>query len=183
MSDSQPTVAFFKKGKSRPANNRKRSPSPPDPGQRLPTSTAGPSVILPSRKQGGNLLSAGTKRTASQRDGLDDGPEREGLEVKWTASGSHQQVAQDILAGDEAEEMMAKRAKKSVLDGDELEQHPADGLYHGQTAYKSHLKKSQEVPKAMRVGPQKGTSTIRTVTMIDYQPDVCKDYKGSSARP
>jgi len=29
----------------------------------------------------------------------------------------------------------------------------------------------------MRVGPQRSTSTIRTVTIVDYQPDVCKDYK------
>jgi len=29
----------------------------------------------------------------------------------------------------------------------------------------------------MRVGPQRNTSTIRTVTIVDYQPDVCKDYK------
>ncbi|KAJ7490073.1 hypothetical protein B0H11DRAFT_2403744 [Mycena galericulata] len=45
--------------------------------------------------------------------------------------------------------------------------------------YHSHLKKSPEVPKAMRVGPhdQRSTSTIRTVTIVDYQPDVCKDYK------
>ncbi|KIP06535.1 hypothetical protein PHLGIDRAFT_30457 [Phlebiopsis gigantea 11061_1 CR5-6] len=30
----------------------------------------------------------------------------------------------------------------------------------------------------MRVGPQRASgSTIRTVTIVDYQPDVCKDYK------
>jgi len=29
----------------------------------------------------------------------------------------------------------------------------------------------------MRIGPQRSTSTIRTVTIVDYQPDVCKDYK------
>jgi RING finger protein 113A len=51
-------------------------------------------------------------------------------------------------------------------------------LYRGQKGYTNHLKKRQEVPKAMRVGPQRNTSTIRTVTIVDYQPDVCKDYKG-----
>jgi RING finger protein 113A len=56
---------------------------------------------------------------------------------------------------------------------------PDDGMYKGQSKYKSHIKKSKEIPKAMRVGPQKGSSTIRTVTIVDYQPDVCKDYKGS----
>ncbi|KAG5725813.1 Pre-mRNA-splicing factor CWC24, partial [Termitomyces sp. T112] len=27
------------------------------------------------------------------------------------------------------------------------------------------------------IGPQRSTSTIRTVTIVDYQPDVCKDYR------
>ena len=98
-----------------------------------------------------NLLSAGTKRTASQRDSLDDidAPERDGPDVKWTAAGSHLDAALDILAGDEAEEL----------------------------ANRSNIKKST-MPKAMRVGPQRSTTTIRTVTIVDYQPDVCKDYKG-----
>lgn len=105
-------------------------------------------VIIPSRKGTSNLLSAGTKR---KRDSLDeiDAPERDGPDVKWTAAGSHLHAALDILAGDEAEEL----------------------------ANRSNIKKST-VPKAMRVGPQRSTTTIRTVTIVDYQPDVCKDYKG-----
>jgi RING finger protein 113A len=88
----------------------------------------------------------------------------------------------DILAGDEAEELLAKRRRKERLDaGMDDEEIPDDGQYRGQNAYHSHLKKSSEVPKAMRVGPQRSTSTIRTVTIVDYQPDVCKDYKGMFA--
>lgn len=100
--------------------------------------------------------------------------------MKYTASGSHVNAALDILAGDEAEELLAKRQRKERLDRgeDEDEDIPDDGMYRGQAAYKSHIKKSSEIPKAMRVGPQRNTSTIRTVTIVDYQPDVCKDYKG-----
>jgi len=135
---------------------------------------------LPTRKAANNLLSAGTKRTASQRHDdelMED--ERDGPDVKYTASGSHVKAALDILAGDEAEELLAKRARKEKADrGEEDEEIPDDGLYRGQKAYKSHLQKSKDVPKAMRVGPQRNTdSTIRTVTIVDYQPDVCKDYK------
>jgi RING finger protein 113A len=105
-------------------------------------------VIIPSRKGTSNLLSAGTKR---KRDSLDDidAPEKDGPDVKWTAAGSHLHAALDILAGDEAEEL----------------------------ANRNQTKRST-VPKAMRVGPQRSTTTIRTVTIVDYQPDVCKDYKG-----
>jgi RING finger protein 113A len=173
-------VPFFKKGKTRPTTNRKRSPSPSN--EIVQTTTLIPSkseVVLPTRKAGGNLLSAGTKRTATQREEREDpdAPQKEGPDVKWTASGSHVNAALDILAGDEIEELMAKRRKKDG-DEDEEEEVPDDGLYRGQGAYRSHLKKNKEIPKAMRVGPQRSTSTIRTVTIVDYQPDVCKDYKG-----
>jgi len=108
-----------------------------------------------------------------------DAPEREGPDVKWTAAGSHVNAALEILAGDEAEDLLAKRRRKEKADaGEDDEEIPDDGKYRGQAAYRSHLKKSTEVPKAMRVGPQRSTSTIRTVTIVDYQPDVCKDYKG-----
>jgi RING finger protein 113A len=75
--------------------------------------------------------------------------------------------------------MLAKRARKDDAPEDDI---PDDGLYHGQKSYKSHIKKSQEVPKSMRTGPvRSNNSTIRTVTIVDYQPDVCKDYKGRSS--
>ncbi|KAJ7049690.1 hypothetical protein C8F01DRAFT_1213133 [Mycena amicta] len=148
------TVPFFRKGKSRPTAARKRSTSPSAASSVAAVSTPSATVVLPSRKAASNLLSAGSKRTLTQRE-LDDpdAPDRDGPDVKWTAEGSH--------GLDDNDSMM--------LD---------DGQYRGQKAYHSHLKKSSEVPKAMRVGPQRSaTSTIRTVTIIDYQPDVCKDYK------
>ncbi|KAF9050048.1 hypothetical protein BJ165DRAFT_1342539 [Panaeolus papilionaceus] len=179
-------VPFFKKkSKGRPATTRKRSASPS--GANDSSSFGGPApstsksqVVLPTKKTGPSLLSAGTKRTLSQRDGIDDldAPEKDGPDVKWTAAGSHVNAALEILAGDEAEELLAKRRRKEKLDAGEVEDEvPDDGNYHGQKAYRSHIKKSTEVPKAMRVGPQRNTSTIRTVTIVDYQPDVCKDYK------
>jgi RING finger protein 113A len=130
------------------------------------------------------LLSAGSKRTTSQRDDLegdDQDTVKDGPDIKWTASGSHMNTALEIIAGDEAEELLAKRARKALQEtGNEDVEGPDDGLYRGQQAYKTHLKKNKEIPKAMRQGPQRSTNTIRTVTIVDYQPDVCKDYKGKS---
>ena len=195
------TVPFFKKkGRGRPTTSRKRSASPP---AGLSNAYSGPAassskseVVLPSRKAAGNLLSAGTKRTASQRDDLDHdnddadanaAADANGPDVKWTAAGSHAAAAREILAGDEAEELLAKRRRSERRAAGEPEDDDLagggadDGLYRGQKAYATHIRKSQETPKAMRVGPQRASgSTIRTVTITDYQPDVCKDYKGAS---
>ncbi|CAL1706227.1 unnamed protein product [Somion occarium] len=162
MASAEVNVPFFKKkGRGRPTTSRKRSTSP------QPTALA---VPVPS--------SSKSERTSSQRqrdDLNDEEPTREGPDVKWTAQGSHSHAALEILAGDEAEEMLRKRQKKGDAEDEEG---PDDNLYRGQKAYKSHIKKNTEVPKAMRVGPQRSSnSTIRTVTIVDYQPDVCKDYK------
>jgi RING finger protein 113A len=122
----------------------------------------------------------GTKRTAAQRtedDADDDESTREGPDIKWTAAGSHIHAALDIIAGDEIEEVLAKRRRKELEEHGEAEEEAPDGVYKGQKAYRTHLKKDKEAPKAMRIGPQRSTSTIRTVTIVDYQPDVCKDYK------
>lgn len=182
-------VPFFKKGKSRPTTARKRSASPPSSSSVLAvlaSSATKTEVVLPARKTIGNILSAGTKRTAAQRrqdemtldDGDCDSTAREGPDVKWTSAGSHIHTAMEIIAGDEAEEMASKRQRKEKEEQNGSDDDaPDDGLYRGQNAYRSHIKKNQEVPKAMRVGPQRSTSTIRTVTIVDYQPDVCKDYK------
>ncbi len=180
--ERQLNVPFFKKkGKGRPITARKRSVSPTVSSGSL---SAQPSalkseVVVPAKKGTSSLLSAGTKRTTSQRDDLDGSPQKDGPDVKWTAAGSHANAALEIIAGDEVEELLAKRRKKerqeAGLDNQEV---PDDGHYHGQASYKHLIKKDAEVSKAKRAGPQRSTNTIRTVTIIDYQPDVCKDYKG-----
>jgi len=177
------TVPFIKKkGRSRPATTRRRSASP-GPAAEKPSPASKSEVILPSRKNATRLISAGTKRTASKRDEDEaEEEERDSPGMKWTAEGSHINAAKEILLGDEAEELLAKRRRAEKPDGDD-DDVPEDGLYHGQKGYTSHIKKRQEVPKAMRVGPQRNTSTIRTVTIVDYQPDVCKDYKGEFTPP
>jgi RING finger protein 113A len=184
-SDAQPyrmastqdvTVPFIKKkGRARPTTTRRQRSASPG-----PAADSKSEVVLPTRKSASRLISAGTKRTASKRDEDDaeeEEEERDGPSMKWTAEGSHINAAKEILLGDEAEELLAKRRRAEKPDSDE-DDVPEDGLYRGQKGYTNHIKKRQEVPKAMRVGPQRNTSTIRTVTIVDYQPDVCKDYKG-----
>ncbi|KAI0029878.1 hypothetical protein K488DRAFT_55393 [Vararia minispora EC-137] len=180
MSSVEPAnVPFFKKKRSRPTTARQRSASPEAPSTSGPIASSSKStVVLPTRKAGGNLLSTGTKRTASQRqegDASEDEGRRDGPSVNWGAAGSHVDAAREILDGDEAEAVLAKR-RRAETSGPEPT--ADDGFYHGQKAYMTHIRKNQEVPKAMRTGPQRSsTSTIRTVTIVDYQPDVCKDYK------
>lgn len=52
-----------------------------------------------------------------------------------------------------------------------------DGVYRGLSSYSSALPQSDHKNKYTQCGPIRAPSNIRTVTVVDYQPDVCKDYK------
>ena len=51
-----------------------------------------------------------------------------------------------------------------------------DGTYKGVANYQSFIQKNPNAP-AKQVGPMKAPTNIRTITVTDYCPDVCKDFK------
>ncbi|TPX14875.1 uncharacterized protein E0L32_004984 [Thyridium curvatum] len=52
----------------------------------------------------------------------------------------------------------------------------ADGTYRGLANQTSFIQKNPNAP-TRTVGPVKAAANIRTITVTDYSPDVCKDYK------
>ncbi|CAN6658313.1 pre-mRNA-splicing factor Cwc24p [Trichomonascus vanleenenianus] len=65
-----------------------------------------------------------------------------------------------------------KSAKLTNEDGEKYT--IDDGLYHGAAGYAKFIKPREGKKK---FGPLKAAGNIRSTTLIDYQPDVCKDYK------
>ena len=56
---------------------------------------------------------------------------------------------------------------------------PSEG-YTGQKNYQKFEEARRDAPtqnKYTQIGPIRAAANVRTVTVIDYQPDVCKDYK------
>lgn len=51
-----------------------------------------------------------------------------------------------------------------------------DGTYRGLANQTSFIQKNPDAP-SRKVGPVKAPTNIRTITVTDYAPDVCKDYK------
>lgn len=49
-----------------------------------------------------------------------------------------------------------------------------DGSYKGAANYSNFIQKN---PEARSMGPVKGPTSIRSITVTDFAPDVCKDYK------
>lgn len=52
----------------------------------------------------------------------------------------------------------------------------SDGTYKGTSNYQSFIQKNPNAP-SKTVGPVKAPTNIRTITVTDFAPDVCKDYK------
>ncbi|KAL8852662.1 MAG: hypothetical protein Q9221_002422 [Calogaya cf. arnoldii] len=65
------------------------------------------------------------------------------------------------------------RARPSQDGGAAAE--PTD-TYKGQSSYQSFIQKNPNAPNRT-VGPVKAATNIRTITVTDFAPDVCKDYK------
>ncbi|KAI9772659.1 MAG: RNA-splicing factor [Geoglossum simile] len=68
-------------------------------------------------------------------------------------------------------------------DIDTTPMHPSAGIevgindtYKGAANYKSYIPKNPNAP-TRQVGPIKAPTNIRTITVTDFAPDVCKDYK------
>lgn len=51
-----------------------------------------------------------------------------------------------------------------------------DGIYKGLANQTSYIRKNPNAP-TRKIGPVKAPSNVRTTTLLDYQPDICKDYK------
>jgi RING finger protein 113A len=51
-----------------------------------------------------------------------------------------------------------------------------DNIYKGLANQTSYIRKNPNAP-TRKLGPVKAPSNVRTITVLDYQPDTCKDYK------
>lgn len=51
-----------------------------------------------------------------------------------------------------------------------------DCKYKGQANYQSFVQQNPDAP-SRQVGPIKSSTNVRTITVTDFAPDVCKDYK------
>jgi RING finger protein 113A len=172
-STSTPTVPFTFKRKSRPQSSRKRTPSPDD----VPSS----SVIKPTQRTALNPLLQGTKRIREARKRERDEDEQFKADESFLKGGDELVTrANDWdLTGDGKDGDKQIKRPRLDEDGNIL---PSDGTYAGQSGYTNFIKldeRQSQMSSKMKAGPQKASANIRSITVMDYQPDVCKDYKGT----
>lgn len=179
--EPEPSILFKKKkSKGRPAALRKRSPSPSASTSTSSAPTADPepsAVVQSTRKHTANHLIQGTGGFKRRRQEADDvalassdedevGKGQDGFGVKYSSKTVRERRRSSSPPAEVSMNVPVARAEP----GED------DGLYRGAAKQQHNVNKS--------FGPIKGgPSNVRTITLVDYQPDVCKDYKGKSLAP
>lgn len=171
-----PIAVFKKRGAKGKANIRKRPATPPpansdsdsdysssedESGQRVKRRKKTATVTVSSRNNatGGKDLSA-TVFTAD-RDVPITSVNDATKQSNWYDENSTDALSEKNLLGS------TRAATKDSQP---------DGTYRGLANQTSFIQKNPDAP-SRKVGPVKAPTNIRTITVTDYAPDVCKDYK------
>ena len=76
----------------------------------------------------------------------------------------------------DADALLGRSKARAAPDAD-ADDPTAGGSYKGAAAYGNFIKKHADAADRKPVGPVKAPTNVRTITITDYAPDVCKDYK------
>jgi RING finger protein 113A len=177
MADTEaPPVAIFKK-RTNKSNLRKRPASPPPASDGSSSSEADYSEDESGRKikrprktgvSGGSTLIKPARKTDTSATTQYVADRSATIAISDDAtrqSNWYDETAPDALS---AKNLLGSSRAAGTTD-------TPDGTYKGQAGYSSFISKN---PEARRAGPVKEASTnVRTITITDYAPDVCKDYK------
>ncbi|RDA88971.1 hypothetical protein CP532_0627 [Ophiocordyceps camponoti-leonardi (nom. inval.)] len=173
-----PPVAIFKKRSAKStANLRKRPATPPpaDSDSDDDYSSSGGEVDLrvKRRKRTGAVITATSGKPSGERG--------EPAATVFTADRdapitSTNDATKQSNWFDDDEALSAKKLLGTTRKLPSKEVSQPDGTYKGLANQTSFVKKNPDAP-TRSVGPIKAPTNIRTITVTDFAPDVCKDYK------
>lgn len=173
------TQPLFKKRTSKNANIRKRPATPPPAASESSGYTSSEDndgrQIKRRRKTAGLAASSGavtksnledieSTKFAADRSGQIESTNDATKQSNWYDESSRDTLSAKQLLG-------TTRAKPGGGEGDQN-----DATYKGAASYQSFIQKNPNAP-TRQVGPVKAPTNIRTITVTDFAPDVCKDYK------
>lgn len=197
-----PQISFKKRSAKAKSSLRKKAPSPAPTSE-----TTSGSDYSASDEEGGRTIKRRRKNatvTASSADtsgkrhttvaAVNDGDENDGSASSFSAAHfAHQQTNNatkhsnwfdEEIGGDEKDEQLLSaknllgntRSKPTTARSTATSSGDVDGTYRGTANYQSFIQKNPNAP-SKQFGPIKAATNIRTITITDYSPDVCKDYK------
>ncbi|KAK4242065.1 hypothetical protein C8A03DRAFT_11754 [Achaetomium macrosporum] len=183
-----PVAIFKKRGAKGKANLRKRPATPPpaaesddsdfsssedETGQRIKRRKRNTGAVVASSKDNAasGARDADLSATVFEADrslAFDSGKREATKQTNWFDEEGDGALSSRNLLGS----TRAMPPKKSDSDKDSM----PDGTYKGLANQTSYIQRNPNAPQRT-VGPIKAPTNIRTITITDMAPDVCKDYK------
>ncbi|KAK4950521.1 hypothetical protein LTR28_007054 [Elasticomyces elasticus] len=168
-------VAVFKKRASKGANSRKRPATPPPESDSQSDHSSGEEngVRVKRRKiKGLAAVQDHTRKVPVDLSKSTTFAADRSSTIRATDDATKHSNWYDGSAADAAQRASTNGSSSALsVPGEAL-----DGTYKGSNAYKSFITKNPNAPKK-QVGPIKAPTNIRTITVTDFAPDVCKDYR------
>ncbi|KAK0722304.1 hypothetical protein B0T26DRAFT_600168, partial [Lasiosphaeria miniovina] len=187
-----PAAVFKKRGAKGKANIRKRPATPPlvasDDSSDFSSSEDDSGLRVKRRKNNTGVGTAVSRNKAAAAAATDvssatifEADRGLGLDSNQDATKSSNWFDEDVDGALSAKSLLgstrALQSKKSAGSSSvEAAQDPPDGTYKGLANQTSYIQKNPNAPSRI-VGPVKVPTNIRTITITDMAPDVCKDYK------
>jgi RING finger protein 113A len=170
VAETVPQFGFKKRSKGK-ANFRKKPATPP------PASDSGSDFTSSDDEEGRRIkrrrknvaVTASSAANATRKDHAAEQPTRTGpipLSTSNDATKSSNWYDEDLSAKNLLGSTRAQSSTAAV----------PDGTYKGAANYQSFIQKNPDAP-SKQFGPIKAATNVRTVTVMDFAPDVCKDWK------
>ncbi|KAJ5562634.1 Zinc finger RING-type [Penicillium sp. DV-2018c] len=169
VADAVPQVAFKKRSKGK-ANFRKKPETPPpasDSGSDFESSDDGEGRRIKRRRKNAAVTASSTSTATRNRT------EQE----PTTAAPAPLTSSNDATKHSDwyDENLTAKNLLGTTRSKPAASTAGPDGNYKGAANYQSFIQKNPDAPS--KFGPIKAPTNVRTVTVTDFAPDVCKDWK------
>ncbi|KAB8801889.1 hypothetical protein FH972_026710 [Carpinus fangiana] len=181
--ESAPPVALFKKRAGK-TNARKRPATPPpqnsDSSSEAYSSADEATGARQAKRRRTGGVAAGSSATVVRRP-EDTQTELKPTQFRASSTTDIHDTNDATKAADWYDEkaLLGRSSHPKAALSQQQQKQASDGTYKGAAAYTTHIQRSQaSLEKKSSIGPIKAPpSNIRTITVTDFAPDVCKDYK------
>jgi RING finger protein 113A len=175
---SEPVAIFKKRSAKGKANFRKRAATPP-PADDSDSSDYSSSEDesgrkIKRRKRNTGAIKASSKPTASSTTEIT--PTVFAADRSGTIASVNDATKSSNWFDDKATDALSSKNLLGSTRALPAKSNMPDGTYKGLANQTNFIQKSADAP-SRNIGPIKAPTNIRTITVTDFAPDVCKDYK------
>jgi RING finger protein 113A len=181
MADTAAPVALFKRRGGK-GNFRKRPATPPpesdhESGDDFESSEDEAGQRVKRRKRNAGTVTASSKNGAQRTDDVSTTTVfTADRNASLKSSNDATKTADWYDQPGNTDDLSAKKLLGSTRNISKPAAPVADGTYKGLANQTNFIQTNPDAP-SRKVGPVKAPANIRTITVMDYKPDVCKDYK------